>query len=156
MKHILILLFSISLISCGTSKTVRLSHKVIKGNWNLNQVTYSEPGIYNVTLLNDADKDCFEGSSWQFIPNNNTGVYTISKSNCAVGNRNFIFTIKEIDEATGLYNFLLKPTDSKNKSQNNVGFRLNLAQLTESDMVWTQTLTVDGKPFTISMIFSKK
>lgn len=156
MKHVLILLFSITLFSCGTSKTVRVSKKVIKGNWTLNQITYSESGTYNVTLLNDEKKDCFEGSTWQFIPNNNTGIYSITKSSCAVGNRNFIFTIKEIDEVTGLYNFLLKPTDAKNKSQNNVGFRLSLTQLTEANMVWEQTLTVDGKPFTINMIFTKQ
>lgn len=156
MKQLLALLFTITLFSCGASKTVRVSHKVIKGNWTLNQVTYSESGTYNVTLLNDVDKDCFEGSSWQFIPNNNTGIYSITKSDCAVGNRNFVFTIKEIDEDTGLYDFLLKPTDSKNKSQNNVGFRLNLTQLTESNMIWAQTLAVDGKPFTINMEFTKQ
>ncbi|WP_291864530.1 lipocalin family protein [Maribacter sp.] len=156
MKHLLVLLFSVSLFSCGGSKTVRVSKKVIKGNWMLNHVNYSESGTYNVTLLNDVEKVCFEGSTWQFIPNNNTGMYAINNVSCAVGNRNFIFTIKEINQATGLYNFLLKPTDEKNKSQNNVGFRLNLTQLTETSMIWEQTLTVDEKPFTISMVFAKQ
>lgn len=156
MKYLLVCLFTLSLFSCGTSKTVRVSKKVIKGNWTLNHVNYSEQGTYNVTLLNDAEKFCFEGSEWQFVPNNNTGIYAINNTNCAVGDRNFVFTIKEINQTTGLYDFLLKPTDAKNKSQNNVGFRLSLTQLTETSMIWEQTLTVGEKPFTISMIFAKQ
>ncbi len=155
MKQTLALLLCTFLLSCGASKTVKVSKKVIKGDWTLNEVTYSESGTYKVNLLNDAEKNCFEGSTWQFIPNNNTGIYAINKTDCAVGVRNFVFTIKEINEITGLYDFLLKPTDAKNKSQNNVGFRLNLTQLTETSMVWEQTLSVDDKPFTIRMIFSK-
>ncbi|MCB0447572.1 MAG: lipocalin family protein [Gelidibacter sp.] len=155
MKRILLLLVTISLMSCGGTKTVRASKKVIKGNWSLNSITYNQPGTYNVTLLDDASKACFEGSTWQFIPNNNTGTYNINGAGCTSGERNFVFTIQEIDETTGLYDFLLKPTNAKNKSETNKGFRLNLASLSETDMQWKQTLTVDGKPFTITMNFSK-
>ncbi len=156
MKQLIVLLLAVSLVSCGASKTVRTSKKVIKGEWTLSTISYSEVGTYNVTLLNDVSKDCFKGSAWSFIPNNNTGKYSINNANCATGDRNFIFTIQEIDPVTGLYDFLLKPTDSKGKSQNNVGFRLKLTLLTESNMVWEQTLSVDGKPFTISMNFAKE
>ena len=152
-------LFSICLLimvmSCGSSKTVRTSKKIIKGDWTLNSIKYSQTGTYNVTLLNDASKMCFEGSSWQFIPNNNTGTYTINDSNCSTGERNFVFTIQEVNAETGLYDFLLKPTNEKNKSETNQGFRLKLSQLSDLTMQWQQTLTVDGKPFTINMNFSK-
>ena len=39
------------ILSCGTSKTVRDSKKVIKGEWTLSSITYSTEGKYNVTLL---------------------------------------------------------------------------------------------------------
>lgn len=156
MKKIVLLLLTISLMACGTSKTVRTSKKVIKGDWTLTDIAYSEKGTYNVTLLNDASKDCFENSTWQFVPNNNTGVYSINGAGCNTGNRNFIFTIDEVDEATGLYNFLLKPTNEKGKSETNQGFRLKLTALSDTLMQWQQTLTVDGKPFTISMNFNKQ
>lgn len=155
MKKLLIVLLSVSLVACGTSKVVRDSKKVIKGNWALSTITYSEAGTYNVTLLNDATKACFEGSTWQFIPNNNTGIYTINGLDCTEGDRNFIFTIQEVDAATGLYSFLLKPTDAKHKSETNQGFRLKLSALSDTDMQWQQTLNVDGKPFTITMNFTK-
>ena len=156
MKKTLLLLITVSLFACGTSKTVRTSHKVIKGNWILNSITYSEKGTYNVSLLNDASKVCFEGSIWQFVPNNNTGIYNINNADCSTGARNFVFTIKEIDEQTGLYDFLLKPTDEKYKSVTNTGFRLNLSALSDTDMQWEQTVLVDGESFTITMNFNKQ
>ena len=155
MKKAILILFGICLLSCGASKTVRQSKQVIKGNWNLSSINYSEAGTYNVTLLGDASKDCFIGSTWEFIPNNNTGMYNIINSECNTGERYFVFTIQEIDETTGLYDFLLKPTNEKGKSDTNQGFRLRLLSLSETAMMWEQTVNVDGKPFTITMNFSK-
>ena len=156
MKKLLLLLVTISVLSCGASKTVRDSKKVIKGNWVLNTIDYSQSGTYNVKLLNDSSKDCFVGSSWQFVPNNNTGIYTINNSQCSIGNRYFVFTIDEVNKETGLYDFLLKPTNEKYKSEINEGFRLSLVQLSVSNMQWEQTVNVDGKPFTITMNFVKQ
>ena len=154
-KTIMLLALTLILTACGTSKTVRVSRKVIKGNWTLNTITYSEAGTYNVTLLDDATKKCFEGSTWQFVPNNNTGIYTINDSNCLAGERHFVFTIQEVDEKTGLYDFLLKPTNDKHKSETKKGFRLKLSALSDTMMQWQQTVAVEGKPFTISMNFNK-
>ncbi|TXE13085.1 lipocalin [Seonamhaeicola algicola] len=156
MKKLILLCLSITVLSCGTSKTVRTSKKVIKGNWVLNNIDYSEAGTYNVTLLNDADKACFEGSTWQFVPNNNTGIYSINGLSCASGERYFMFTIDEVNAETGLYDFLLKPTSEKYKSETNTGFRLSLTALSDSMMQWQQTVNVKGKPFTISMNFTKQ
>jgi len=155
-KIIVFVLLASIVISCGTPKTVIQSKKVIKGNWSLEQITYSEPGTFDVTLLNDASKECFIGSTWRFIPNNNTGIYTINDGHCVpTGDRNFNFTIQEIDSNTGLYDFLLKPTNVKGKSEDNLGFRLQLTQLTETNMRWEQTISVEGKPFIIYMNFNK-
>jgi len=157
MKKIAALIILVSLIlSCGTPKTVIQSKKVIKGDWVLNEVSYSESGTYNVSLLNDVSKECFEGSTWHFVPNNFTGNYNISGSNCSSGERFFRFNIQEVDSETGLYAFLLKPTNERYKSDEyNRGFKLKLAQLSDLSMIWEQTLSVEGNPFTISMKFSK-
>ncbi len=154
-KFLILALVVVTAISCGTPKTVQESRKVIKGYWVLNSISYDSSGTFNVTLFNDTSVECFEGSNWRFIPNNNTGNYTIENSNCPTGQRDFIFTIQELDQATGLYDFLLKPTNAKGKSDTDVGFRLRLAQLNESSMRWEQTVNLDGKPFKINMNFSK-
>lgn len=148
-------LLAVLVFACGAPKTVKESRKVIKGNWSLEDISYSEKGTYTVKLLNDTSRECFTGSTWRFIPNNNTGVYNIDNLNCPSGDRNFIFDIQEMNPETGLYDFLLKPTNEKNKSENNVGFRLRLAQLNDTNMKWEQTVSLDGKPFTITMRFSK-
>lgn len=154
-KTILLVILTAVLFSCGTPKTVQESKKIIKGNWSLDNISYSESGTFTLTLFNDTSRECFEGSNWRFIPNNNTGVYAISDSNCPTGDRHFIFTIQEMDSATGLYDFLLKPTNEKKKSETKVGFRLRLSHLSNSSMRWEQTVTLEGKPFTIYMNFSK-
>lgn len=155
MKKILLLFITISVMSCGTSKTVRDSKKVIKGEWTLSKIDYSAVGTFNITLLNDASKECFEGSSWQFVPNNFTGTYAVNNANCNTGMRYFNFAIQEIDQQTGLYDFLLKPTNEKGKSETNQGFRLKLIALSESNMQWQQIIYKEGKPFIINMNFTK-
>lgn len=145
-------MLSIVLFSCGASKNVRTQQKVIKGNWELTDIVYSKTGEYNVTLFNDAKKECLEGSSWKFVPNNNTGTYTISDSNCIEGAREFVFVIEETDVNTGYYDFLLKPKND----ENNIGFRLDLIQLTDYTMVWQQNIMVNGSPFLIKMNFTKQ
>jgi hypothetical protein len=106
-------------------------------------------------MFNDTSAECFEGTNWRFIPNNNTGNYNVDNADCPTGQRDFIFTIQEIDQSTGLYDFLLKPTNAKGKSDTNAGFRLRLAQLNENTMRWEQTVNLDGKPFKINLNFSK-
>ncbi|WP_053969972.1 lipocalin family protein [Mangrovimonas sp. ST2L15] len=155
-KSLLLFMVVATIFSCGSTKTAGVSKKVMKGYWSLNSITYSESGEFNVNLLNDAEQACFEGSTWRFIPNNNTGNYTLSGMDCDSSVRNFVFSIQTIDKDTGLYDFMLKPTNAKHKSETNQGFRLKLAQLSESNMQWQQTVTLDdGKPFTIFMNFTK-
>ncbi|MBP8792515.1 MAG: lipocalin [Lutibacter sp.] len=155
-KIIAVFVLISTLVACGSSKTVRVSKKVIKGEWTLKNVTFSNYGTYKVTFFNDVTKNCLEGSTWSFVPNNNSGIYSIVGDNCVQGDRNFIFTIQEIDEATGLYDFLLKPTNEKNKSEDNKGFRLRLAQLSDTDMVWEQTASIDGKTIKMNLNFIKQ
>lgn len=152
MKRIMLLMFVATIFSCAASKSVRTKEKTIKGNWVLNKITYSKTGDYNVTMFNDATKECLEGSSWKFVPNNNSGVYTVDGANCITGERDFIFVIQEIDETSGYYDFLLKPKNN----ESNIGFRVELSNLTESTMKWKQNLMVNGTPFIINMDFIKQ
>ncbi|MEX2350468.1 MAG: lipocalin family protein [Flavobacteriaceae bacterium] len=156
MKKIFVLFIATALLlACATPQAVRDSEKVIKGEWVLNSITHNESGTYAINLFNDTNKDCFEGSTWKFIPNNNTGTYTINGAGCPVGERYFIFTIQEVDATSGYYDFLLKPTDERGKSETNQGFRTRLAHISESNMTWEQNLTFDGKPFKLIMNFTK-
>jgi hypothetical protein len=152
MKNLIVVAVSLILFSCGATKNVRTKEKIIKGNWTLNKIVYSKTGDYKVTMFKDSPKECFEGSSWKFVPNNNTGSYTINSTNCVSGERDFIFVVQEIDAASGYYDFLLKPKNRENKE----GFRLQLTELSETTMQWKQYLNVDGTQFIINMNFTKQ
>jgi hypothetical protein len=152
MKKLAILFLTVTLFSCGVSKNVKTKQKTIKGNWTLTNITFSKTGDYNVTFFNDTTKDCLEGSTWKFVPNNNTGIYTINDTDCNEGDRDFSFVIKEVDPVSGYFDFMLKPKNN----EGNVGYRIDLKELTETTMLWRQKINVNGAPFLININFIKQ
>lgn len=148
---------AIFLAACGPSKTAKEARKTFDGEWTLTSVTYpNSSGEFDVTLLNDANASCFENSTWDFVSNNNRGSYTVQGTNCSGGERNFIWSIDEENTPEGIFDFLLKPTDEDYKSTTgNQGFRMNLKSLSKSEMVWEQSVMLEGSPFVIRMNFSK-
>lgn len=158
MKKFLILLSAVALMAaCGPSKVAKEARKTFDGNWTLSSVTYpNNPGAFNVTLFNEASASCFENSTWDFVSNNNRGTYSVTGVGCDGDTNYFIWSIDEENTPAGVYDFLLKPTNEDYKSTTgNQGFRLNLKSLTDTNMVWEQTVSLDGSPFTIRMNFTK-
>jgi hypothetical protein len=159
MKKLLFILTAALLIaSCGPTRQATEARKTFKGDWVLNEVTYpNNQGNFNVTLFNEATASCFRGSTWSFVSNNNTGTYTLQGPDCMnTGDRYFNWSIDEENTAAGTFDFLLKPTDERNRSTTgNQGFRINLVQLSENLMTWEQTVTLEGSPFKIRMNFTK-
>ena len=158
MKKLLILFAAVAVMaSCGPSKQAKEARKTFDGNWTLTSITYpNNPGQFDVTLFNEAAASCFTNSNWDFVSNNNRGTYTVSGSGCDGDTNFFIWSIDEENASAGLYDFLLKPTNESYKSTTgNQGFRLNLRSLSDTDMIWEQTVSLDGSPFTIRMNFSK-
>ena len=152
MKKIITLIFIASLLSCAASKDTTSKKQTIEGNWVLNKISYSKTSDYDVTTFNDTTKECLEGSTWNFMPTNNSGVYWLNGLKCTANDRDFIFEVQEIDKTSGYYDFLLKPKNN----QSDVGFRIELSELSESTMKWQQNLAVNGTSFTINMSFKKQ
>jgi len=150
-------MFVLLLVSCNSTKqTIISAKKTLKGEWSLDNISYDRSGIFEVNLYNDASAECFTGSVWKFIPNNNTGMYNVNQSSCvSTGARNFRFTIPTPD-ANGAYSFMFKPIDEKKKStNNNQGYRMGLEHLDDTTMTWSMTVSLEGKPFVITMNFNK-
>lgn len=159
MKKTISLLFAIVLLSsCGATKVERQAQKTFKGEWTLNRISYPDSqGIFKVNLFDDVSGSCFTGSDWVFIPNNNHGTYTITDGSCSSGERGFIFDVIETTPDSGVFDFTLKPVaDGDNPRKTTTGYRMNLVSLSETDMVWEQYVSLEGKPFTIQMHFTKK
>jgi hypothetical protein len=155
-KIIIVTVVSLFLWACGPSKTVKESKKILKGSWTLNDINYDQSGTFNVTIFQDTSAECLLGSRWRFVPNNNFGNYDVIDGNCPVGKRYFIWTIPDTGDAATNYDIILKPTDAKMKStMNEKGFRLSLSYLSDNQLQLKQTVQMDGKPFTITMEYSK-
>lgn len=158
MKKIAVLFFSIAfLVSCGTSRIANEARDTMRGDWQLTSITY--PGNnqnVQVSLLNDISASCLENSSWIFVSNNNTGSYDPSGMTCDTNRRFFRWSIDDSNAAMGTYDLMFKPTNADYKSEmGNQGYRINLTNLSEDQMVWEQTVNFEGKPFTIRMNFNK-
>ncbi len=154
-KSIILVVFIATLASCGPSQVVKQSKKTLKGTWTLNEVSYDRQGTFNINLFNDASQECMEGSTWRFIPNNNFGNYELSGVGCDIEKRYFVWSIPDNEGDDMNYNILVKPTDAKMKSETNAGFRVALSYLSEDQLQMSQTVSVEGKPFNITMNFTK-
>ncbi|WP_420601830.1 lipocalin family protein [Flagellimonas sp.] len=146
------------LVSCSVSKSARSQRNLFSGSWTLNNVSYeNNSGNFKSVIFNDAEDICFEGSDWFFRDNNSTGRYTISSSSlCQGGDRFFRWSVVE---PTQNYSSQLqfKFIDEKRKDiSGGVGYRLNIANLTEQSMTLKSNVSVDGQPVTIVYEFSKK
>ncbi|MDX1753316.1 MAG: lipocalin family protein, partial [Salinimicrobium sediminis] len=104
----------------------------------------------------DIPAPCLENSTWVFVSNNNTGSYEPSGMTCDTNTEFFIWSIDGSNAAMGNYDLMFKPTNEDHKSEmGNKGYRLNLTNLSQDQMVWEQTVQFEGKPFTIRMNFNK-
>ena len=156
MKKLTVLIgFLLCLTACGSSEVVREARKTMNGNWTLTSVDYpGNTSNVEVALLSDASSECFRNSQWDFISNNNTGTYVLDGEDCGEQPRFFNWGIE--DDKGEPYSLTLKPTDSrKNSTAQNHGFRLNLVNLSQNQMIWEQTVQFEGSPFTIRMNFIK-
>jgi hypothetical protein len=86
------------MISCSTTKKSAdtTSRNDIKGTWLLNDISYEglpQNQDLKLTLLDEGNDDCLEGSTWVF-PNNGYGTYTIAQNGagCSAGERSIVWS----------------------------------------------------------------
>ena len=66
------------LSACSVSKEAKSIKKTVNGDWILQ--TIDVEGInskFKAKVFNEADFNCFIGSTWHFVSNNSMGSYTI-------------------------------------------------------------------------------
>jgi hypothetical protein len=143
-----LLLITLLLASCSSSKQARSYKKTIDGNWQLQTVvTESIPGKFKAQLFNEADFNCFIGSNWSFNDHNSLGTYSINKNGneCAAIKRNIRWTIYEATGEPKLLQF--KRLNEKIKEiDDGAGFRFTIVHLDNSTMQLRSDITFEGKP----------
>lgn len=143
MKKILIIgLLSILVFACKSNPANQLDNKTeaaMKGTWTISSVTYPGSDYIKVTSFEIADSQCFVGSTWNFVSNNNKGDVTISKSGCA----NFTSPITWYINLEGNYVMKVLNADEKAKKVRS-GYVLKLANQTDNSFQLVDRINVGG------------
>lgn len=153
----ILLVTAVVLASCSVSKSARTQRNLFSGSWNLDNVSYeNNTGNFQSVIFGDARDICFEGSDWFFRDNNSTGRYTLkSGSLCQGGDRFFRWSVIEPENRLSQLQFKFIDENRKDIS-GGVGYRLDIANLTEQQMTLKSNVTVEGQPLTIVYEFSKR
>lgn len=137
------LIMSLILISCKTNTATQLDNKTevaLKGNWSITSVTYPGQAYIKVTSFEVADSQCFVGSNWSFVSNNNKGQMDLTKSGCGVFGSPITWFINK--EGNFVFKILATGEKAKNVKE---GYVLKVANLTENTFQLIDTISVGGK-----------
>ncbi len=144
-----LLLSSLLFISCSSSKQARVYKKTLDGNWQLQTVvTEKISGKFKAQLFDEADFNCFVGSSWSFNDRNNLGFYSINKNanECSAIKRNIRWSIYEAT-ATEPKLLQFKRLDDKYKElDNDAGYRFTIIKMDDNSMQLRSDIIFEGKP----------
>jgi hypothetical protein len=156
MKKIILLSFlALTMASCKTSsvtstKIDNKSELALRGNWTISSVTYPSSDFIKVTSFGLADSKCFEGSTWKFVHNNNSGEMALTKSDCA----SFSSPIKWFINKEG--QFILKVLSAGEKAKKvRDGYVLNVNIQNEESFQLIDKINVGNKPTDVVYQFQK-
>ena len=156
MKKILLagILGTTFLVSCSTAKQAQASRDdfyKLKGNWEVTSVDY-EKGYKIKPFDEGADAQCFIGSQWNLIPNNNTGSYSLSGGGaCPTVTRAIKFDVNSEKQ------FSFKVIDAGVKAKNvTAGYVLDFQNQTPTTFTLVQNVPFEGKILKVYYNFTKK
>lgn len=126
------------------------TERMMKGNWVISSVTYPGSEYIKVQSFNLADSQCFEGSNWKLISNNNKGDMALTKSDCM----SFSSPISWFVNKDG--QFVLKVLNAGEKAKKvRDGYILNVANQTENSFQLIDKINVGGKMTDVVYQFEK-
>jgi hypothetical protein len=144
--------------SCTNSKQARSYRADVNGKWQLQTInTEGIAGKIKTQILNEADLNCFIGSSWIFNQNNSLGSYTINANGgeCAPVKRELRWSIYEALNEPQLLQFKKVDSNLKEIEEGNAGYRFTILELTTQNMRLQNDITFEGKPASIIYNFVK-
>lgn len=161
MKHfITAIIMAILCIGCkstsGTNMPVtgtkldKGSQVAIKGNWKITTVTYPGSAYIKASSFGIADSQCFVGSNWNFISNNNKGSMSLTKADCPAFSSPIVWSINK----EGM--FVLKIVEAGVKSKTvTQGYILQVANQTETSFQLVDKIDVGAQKKDIIYTFEK-
>ena len=156
MKKLLLLsLLALFFVGCkttsvGNTKLDTSSQVDLKGNWRVSSVTYPGSEVIKVNSFDIADSQCFVGSTWNFISNNNKGTLTLNNSNCSAYTTPITWYINKEGQ------FVLKVLDEGLKSKKvKTGYFLGVENQSENSFQLVDKINVGNNPTKVVYQFEK-
>jgi hypothetical protein len=147
---IAVLMFACKSTSATSTKTDRKSQVAIKGDWVISAVTYPGSQYVKVNSFQLADSECFVGSTWKFVSNNNKGTMALTKTNCVAFSSPITWFVNDQGQ------FVLKVLDAGEKARKvRDGYILGLANQTETSFQLVDKIDVAGKMTDVVYQFQK-
>ena len=145
-----VLMFACKSSSATSTKTDRKSQVAIKGDWVISAVTYPGSQYVKVTSFQLADSECFVGSTWKFVSNNNKGTMALTKANCVAFSSPITWFVNDQGQ------FVLKVLNAGEKAKRvRDGYVLGLANQTETSFQLVDRIDVAGKMTDVVYQFQK-
>jgi hypothetical protein len=137
---IAVMLFSCKSASVTNAKLDKGAQVALKGNWSISSVTYPGSEYIKVNSFQLADSQCFVGSTWKFVSNNNKGKMALTKYDCLAFSSPITWFINKDGE------FILKVLDADMKAKKvREGYVLYVKNQTENSFQLIDKITVGGK-----------
>lgn len=152
-KIILLLSFTVMLLSCKSNPVTNLDHKSqveIKGNWTITKVTFVGSEYFKVSSFGIADSKCFEGSTWKFISNNNKGEMALTNGTCPSFSSPIVWSINQ----EGMFGMKIVNAGEKARKIKE-GYFLKVANQTQTSFQLIDKMDVGGKMSDIVYQFEK-
>ncbi|RTY86486.1 lipocalin family protein [Flavobacterium sp. RSP15] len=145
-----VLMFACKSTSVTSTNTDRKAQVMMKGDWVISAVTYPGSQYINVNTFQLADSECFIGSTWKFISNNNKGNMALTKVNCVAFSSPITWFVNNEEQ------FVLKVLDAGEKARKvRDGYILRLANQTETSFQLIDKIDVGGKMTDVVYQFQK-
>lgn len=134
----------------ASTKLDRSSQVGIKGDWKITSVTYPGSDYIKVSSFNIADSNCFVGSTWHFISNNNKGNMSLAKTDCLAFSSPIVWSINK--EGVFVLKIVEAGTKSKTVTQ---GYLLRMTNQTENSFQLIDKINVGGQTKEVTYQFER-
>ena len=133
-------LFAVSCSSANQAQNARADFMKLKGSWEISSVDYDKQCKIK-PFDEGADAQCFVGSQWNLVPNNNTGSYALAGGgDCPTVTRAIKFDVSKDKE------FSFKVIDAGVKAKNvTAGYVLDFQNQTPTSFTLVQNVPFEGK-----------
>ena len=144
-------LFAVSCSSANQAQNARADFMKLKGSWEISSVDYDKQCKIK-PFDEGADAQCFVGSQWNLVPNNNTGSYSLAGGgDCPTVTRAIKFDVSKDKE------FSFKVIDAGVKAKNvTAGYVLDFQNQTPTSFTLVQNVPFEGKILKVYYNFTKK